>query len=78
MKNGIRELKSMIWKNQIDSADLEGGQRETVEEELEATREREVELRAQIERLSTMLEPISRVAVISIDHFRSALSCSWK
>ena len=55
MKNGIRRADVDDLKKQIDSADLEGGQRETVEEELEATREREVELRAQIERLSTML-----------------------
>jgi SNF2 family DNA or RNA helicase len=76
MKNGIRRAEVDDLKKQIDSADLEGGQRETVEEELEATREREVELRAQIERLSTMLERSQESLSFYIDHLRSALSCS--
>ena len=76
MKGGIRRLEVDDLENQIDTADLEQDQRETVEEELEATREREVELRAQIERLSTMLARSQSRFVFSEGHFRSALSCS--
>jgi superfamily II DNA or RNA helicase len=76
MKGGIRRSEVSDLENKIDSADLEKGQRETVEEELEAAREREVELRAQIERLSTMLERSQQSIAFSIGHFRSALSCA--
>ena len=79
MKNGIRRADVDELQNQIDSADLEGGQRETVEEELEATREREVELRAQIERLSTMLSR-SQESLCRFLQTTSVLPCPvhWK
>ena len=76
MKGGIRRSDVGDLENKIDTADLEQDQRETVEEELEASRERELELRAQIERLSTMLERSQQAIAFSESHFRSALSCA--
>ena len=76
MKGGIRRSDVGDLENKIDTADLEQDQRETVEEELEASRERELDLRAQIERLSTMLERSQQAIAFSESHFRSALSCA--
>jgi SNF2 family DNA or RNA helicase len=76
MKNGIRRRDIDALTNEIDSADLEQDRRAAVEEELEATRERQVELRGQIERLSTMLEDSQQAISFSKDHFRSAISCA--
>jgi hypothetical protein len=47
-----------------------------VEEELESNRERQVELRKQIDRLRTMLEDSQEAIALSEDHFRSAISCA--
>jgi superfamily II DNA or RNA helicase len=76
MKGGIRRSEVDDLTTKIDTADLEKEQRETVDEELEAARERELELRAQIERLSTMLERSQQAIAFSNGHFRSALTCS--
>jgi superfamily II DNA or RNA helicase len=76
MKGGIRRSDVNSLVESIDTADLEEERRETVEEELEATREREMELRAQIERLSTLLERSQESIGFSKSHFRSALSCA--
>lgn len=76
MKGGIRRAEVADLKDKIDTADLDKAQRETVEEELEAAREREVDLRAQIERLSSLLERSQEAISFSVGHFRSALSCA--
>jgi superfamily II DNA or RNA helicase len=76
MKGGIRRSDVADLESKIDSADLDKDQRDTIEEELEASREREIELRAQIERLSTMLERSQQSIAFSTGHFRSALSCA--
>lgn len=76
MKNGIRRRDIDALEFEIDSADLEEDRRAAVEEELEAARERQTELRGQIERLSTMLENSQQAISFSKDHFRSAISCA--
>ncbi|HWR35065.1 MAG TPA: helicase-related protein [Clostridia bacterium] len=76
MKSGIRRSDVADLETKIDAADLEKEQRDTVDEELEAAREREVELRGQIEKLSTMLERSQQAIAFSTGHFRSALSCA--
>src|SRR5947199_1243929 len=55
MKGGIRRKDADVLAQQIETADLESGEKETVQDELEAARERQIALREQIERLSTML-----------------------
>jgi SNF2 family DNA or RNA helicase len=76
MKNGIRRRDIDALTEEIDSADLEQDRRAAVAEELEATRERQTELREQIEKLSTMLEDSQQAISFSKDHFRSAISCA--
>jgi len=67
MKNGIRRRDIEALEFEIDSADLEEDRRAAVEEELEAARERQTELRGQIERLSTMLENSQQAISFSKD-----------
>jgi superfamily II DNA or RNA helicase len=76
MKAGIRRSDIARLEGEIDSADLAKDQKDTVEEELEAARERELELRQQIERLSTLLDRSRESIQFSEGHFRSALSCA--
>src|ERR1039457_3506769 len=76
MKNGIRRRDIDALTFEIDSADLEEDRRAAVEEELDAARERQTELREQIEKLSTMLENSQQAISFSKDHFRSAISCA--
>ena len=76
MKTGIRRADVDALETEIDSADLAKDQKDTVEEELEAAREREIELLEQIERLTTLLDRSQQSIQFSDDHFRSALSCA--
>lgn len=76
MKNGIRRGDIDALTVEIDAADLDHDHRTAIEEELETNRERQVELRGQIERLSTMLEASQQAIAFSKDHFRSAISCA--
>ena len=76
MKTGIRRAEIDLLENEIDAANLDQSAREAVEEELEATRERQVELRKQIDRLRSMLAESQKAIGLSQDHFRSAISCA--
>jgi superfamily II DNA or RNA helicase len=76
MKNGIRRQDIDALTNEIDSADLEQDRRAAIDEELEATRERQSDLREQIDRLRTMLANSQESISFSKDHFRSAISCA--
>jgi superfamily II DNA or RNA helicase len=74
MKGGIRRNQTETLAREIENADLASGQRETVNEELEVTRERQTELRAQIEKLRSLLEKSKAAIGFSKDHFRLAIS----
>ena len=76
MKGGIRRGQIDALEQEIDTADLEKDKRETVEDELEANRERQVELRKQIDRLRSMLAESQKAIGLTGDQFRSAVSCS--
>ena len=76
MKTGIRRAEIDLLENEIDAANLDQSAREAVEEELEATRERQLELRKQIDRLRSMLAESQKAIGLSQDHFRSAISCA--
>ena len=76
MKGGIRRKEIGTLEREIESADLEKEQREAVQSELEATRERQAELRKQIYRLQDMLESSREAIGFSEGHFRSAISCA--
>ncbi|HET9741886.1 MAG TPA: DISARM system SNF2-like helicase DrmD [Terriglobales bacterium] len=76
MKEGIRRQKISALTRDIDDAGLEEDKRQDVAEELEATRERQLDLRKQIERLTTLLDNSQKEIAFSVDHFRSAISSS--
>jgi superfamily II DNA or RNA helicase len=76
MKGGIRRSELDNLEKQIQTADLEQQQRETVEEELEVAREREEALILQIDHLRTMLSRSQQAIAFSEGQFKSALSCA--
>ncbi len=74
MKGGIRRNQAESLAQEIEQTDLDSGQREIVNEELESTRERQTELREQIERLRTLLARSEAEIGFSKEHFRLAVS----
>jgi len=76
LKQGIRRDRIAAMEQQIATADLEAAHRRTVEEELEAARERQDALRLQVDRLRTRLEESKNHIGLSNEHFRAAISCS--
>jgi SNF2 family DNA or RNA helicase len=76
MSRGIRRKDIGKMEAEIASADLESQNRRTVEEELEATRERQDLLREQIDRLRNLLDASEKSIGLDEAHFRSAISCA--
>ncbi|TWT80496.1 RNA polymerase-associated protein RapA [Planctomycetes bacterium CA13] len=76
MSLGIRHGSIDDMEAEIDAADIEENQRTAIEDELEATRMRQTELREQIDRLRTLLEKSRKSIGLSDEHFQSAISCS--
>jgi hypothetical protein len=76
MKNGIRRVQSDVMAKEIDDFDLGAEQRAAVEEELEASRERKLDLKKQIDQLRNMLESSQEAISFSKPHFASAVSCA--
>jgi hypothetical protein len=76
LRQGIRRTHLAQLERTIAAADLEVMQRRIVDDELEATRERQTALRAQIDRLRTLLDASQRQIGLDVHHFRSALSCA--
>lgn len=76
LSQGIRHRSVDSLESEIESADIDENQRSTIEQELEATRERQHALKEQIERLRTQLESSRKSIGLSDAQFRSAISCS--
>ena len=76
MRLGIRRDRIAVMEKDIKDADLAPEAKEAVTEELEATRQRQVALHEQIDRLRTQLKDSERDIGLSEDHFRSAISCA--
>ena len=74
LKLGIRRDRIDQLASDIETADLDADTRSTVEEELEAARERQDALRAQVDRLRSRLETSRESIGLDEDHFRSAIS----
>jgi superfamily II DNA or RNA helicase len=74
-KSGIRRADIDRLEREIDAADLARDFKETVTEELEAARERQNELREQIDGLRNRLKESGDWVGLDVDHFRAALSC---
>ena len=79
----VKSLSQGIRHNAIDSLEtelqatrIEDSRRVAIEDELEASRERQHVLREQIDRLRTLLENSRKSIGLSDMHFRAAISCS--
>ena len=76
MQFGIKRSDIARLREEIEGADLEAEQREAVAEELESARERQVELREQIDKLRVILKSSEKHAGFSQEHLRTTLSCA--
>jgi len=73
---GIRHDSIQNLESEIESTDIDPNRRAAIEEELEASRERQTHLREQIDRLRSLLEKSRKSIGLSDEHFQSAISCS--
>jgi hypothetical protein len=76
LAGGIRHADADSLVRKISEADLDRDAGATVEEELEAARQRRQELCEQVERLRDQLEDSRRWAAVSEPGLRAALDCS--
>lgn len=76
LKHGIRRDQIDAMEKDIESADIDAEKRQTVEEELEATRQRQDDLRKEIDQLRNRLSESQKSIGLDEKHFRSAISCS--
>lgn len=74
LKSGIRREAIDDLQREIETADLDPRARHVVEDELEATRQRQQALRKQIDALRTLLESSKETIGLDEEHFRSAIS----
>ena len=73
---GIRHRDAERLAREIEAADLDQERRRVAAEELEAARERQEDLKAQIERCRGLLERSRRWVQFEAEPFRDAMSCS--
>ncbi len=76
LRGGIRHRDAKRLAREIEAADLDREKKRVVAEELEAARERQDDLKAQIERCRGLLERSRRWARFSPEPFRDAMSCA--
>jgi superfamily II DNA or RNA helicase len=73
---GIRHRDAERLAREIEQADLDADRKRITAEEFEAARERQEELKGQIERCQTLLQESRRWVGFESEPFRNALSCS--
>jgi superfamily II DNA or RNA helicase len=76
LAQGIRHCDVERLAREIEHADLDAEKKRITEEEFEAARERQDDLKAQIERCQTLLEASRDWVGFESEPFRDALSCS--
>ncbi len=76
LRQGIRHREAERLASEIGEADLDVERKRITEEELEAARERQEDLQAQIERCRSLLEASRSWTRFEAAPFREALSCS--
>ena len=76
LRGGIRHRDAKRLAREIEAADLDREKKRVAAEELEAARERQDDLKAQIERCRGLLERSRRWARFSPEPFRDAMSCA--
>ena len=74
LRRGIRRSDLESLEHEIESANLDPERRQTMTDELESTRERQQELRKQIDSLRSLLETSQKSIGLDDAHFRSAIS----
>ena len=75
-RGGIRHRDAERLAREIEAADLDREKKRVAAEELEAARERQEDLKAQIERCRGLLERSRRWVQFEAEPFRDAMSCS--
>ena len=75
-RGGIRHRDAERLTREIEAADLDRERKRVAAEELEAARERQEDLKAQIERCRGLLERSRRWVQFESEPFRDAMSCS--
>jgi superfamily II DNA or RNA helicase len=76
LRSGIRHKDVERIEKEIVDADLDAEKKRATEEELESSRERQDDLKAQIERCRTLLESSRAWVGFEAEPFRDALSCA--
>ena len=76
LRDGIRHRDANRLAQAIEAADLDREKKRVAAEELEAARERQEDLKEQIERCRGLLERSRRWVQFSAEPFRDALSCA--
>lgn len=76
LNNGIRHRDAERLAREIEQADIDAEKKRVTEEELEAARERQDDLKEQIERCENLLEDSRTWVGFEAAPFRDALSCS--
>jgi superfamily II DNA or RNA helicase len=76
LAGGIRRGEVERLAGAIESADLDAADKRTVVEELEEARERQDQLKEQVETLRTQLNRSREWIGLDEEHFRSAISCA--
>lgn len=76
LKGGLGRNRLVALEEEIEGADLDLERRVVVDEELEANRERQDDLRRQINSLRSLLADSQKSIGLDEEHFRSAISCA--
>ena len=76
LRGGIRHRDAIRLAREIEAADLDRERRRVAAEELEAARERQEDLKAQIERCRGLLEGSRGWVRFEAEPFRDAMSCA--
>ena len=76
LRRGIRHADVAELTAEIEATDLEQADKVTVQEELEATRDRREDLKGQVDRLRTQLSYSKEWLGLDEAHFRDAISCA--
>ena len=75
-RGGIRHSQVAELQLELQAADLDLTRRQAAQEELEAARDRQSDLNAQIERCQTLLDQARKWMRFDTESFRDAISCS--
>ncbi|QDU01937.1 RNA polymerase-associated protein RapA [Gimesia chilikensis] len=76
LTQGIRHEFLDSLESEIESADLDDSRRSAIEQDLESARQRQQELREQIDHLRTLLEKSRKSIGLSEEHFQAAITSS--